>query len=148
MSDALAQARDLFLQGNEHAQSGRLAQAEQAYRQALALAPGRPSILANLGITLWHQDRQAEALGPLQQTLQADPEQPEAWLALGLSAEALGQWELAAQALSEGTRRHPQAAAPPPRYRCRRRVLPPLPPLLLLALPLLLLLLSLGCACG
>lgn len=112
MSDALAQARDLFLLGNEHAQAGRLAQAEQAYRQALALAPGRPSILANLGITLWRQDRQAEAVGPLQQTLRAEPDQPEAWLALGLSAEALGQWELAAQALGEGTRRHPQAAAP------------------------------------
>lgn len=112
MSDGLAQARELFLLGNGHAEAGRLAQAEQAYRQALTLAPGRPSILANLGITLWRQDRQAEAVDPLQQSLQAEPDQPQAWLALGLSAEALGQWELATRALDEGTRRLPTAGAP------------------------------------
>ena len=63
MTDALEQARALFLEGNTHFEAGRLEDALERYRAALSLAPGRPSILANLGITqvrLWLNDVGAE----------------------------------------------------------------------------------------
>ena len=57
MSDAMARARSHFLQGVEHFEQGRLDDAGQAFEAALALAPGRPSVLSNLGLTRFHQGR-------------------------------------------------------------------------------------------
>jgi Flp pilus assembly protein TadD len=49
MDTVLEQARTLFLEGVAHYEAGRLPQAEQKFSAALSLAPGRPSVLTNLG---------------------------------------------------------------------------------------------------
>ena len=98
------QARTRFFEGNEHFGAGRLAEARASYQAALALVPGRPSVLANLGVTECRLGLWAESIDHLKQATAADPEHRDAWVALGLSSEALGQWEPAAQALQQGMR--------------------------------------------
>jgi len=112
MSAALEQARTLFFEGNDHFQNGRLSEAAEAYRQALSRVPGRASVMANLGITLWRLGQASEAFPLLQQATAADAAHGEAWLAQGLCAEALGLWDQAIAALQQGTRLCPSVAAP------------------------------------
>ena len=91
MSAALDQARDLFQDGLGHFEAGRLAQAEGCFAAALALAPGRPSLLTNLGVTRVRQGRVADALPVLQQATDAEPNNLEAWAHLALAHDQLAQ---------------------------------------------------------
>lgn len=102
METQFEQARQHFLEGIAHFEGGRLEAARASFETALALAAGRPSVLANLGITLFHMKHWHEAIPLLRQALAAEPDQPEAWLALGLSHQALAQWGEAADALTRG----------------------------------------------
>lgn len=102
METQFEQARQRFLEGIAHFEGGRLEAARASFEAALALAPGRPSVLANLGITLFHMKHWHEAIPHLRQALAAEPDQPEAWFALGLSHQALAQWGEAADALARG----------------------------------------------
>ena len=99
MSSALDQARTLFVSGNEHFEAGRLEAALADFDAALALAPGRPSLLANRGATLCRLARWEEALPTLQATVQVDPDHADAWAAMGLAQQTLGQWAAAAESL-------------------------------------------------
>lgn len=101
MGDALQQARELFLEGAAHFDAGRLEAAAESFEAARALAPQRPSILANLGVTLFHLGRFSDALEHLDASLAAQPGQADALLAQGLCCEALGRWEQAAQSLQQ-----------------------------------------------
>lgn len=101
MSDAMARARSHFLQGVEHFEQGRLDDAGQAFEAALALAPGRPSVLSNLGLTRFHQGRFEDAAAHLRAGAQADPNEPSTWVAL---ARCLGQLGEPAEALDALTR--------------------------------------------
>jgi len=103
-STTTEQARSRFFEGNEHFGAGRLAEARASYQAALALVPGRPSVLANLGVTECRLGLWADSIEHLKQATAADPEHRDAWVAMGLSHEALGQWEPAAQALQQGMR--------------------------------------------
>lgn len=103
-TDPIEQAKALFFEGNALFEAQQLNEALQRFQAALALVPGRASLLANLGVTqcrlgLWH-----EAIATLQQATAADPANRDAWVALGLSHEALSQWREAAQALRQGIR--------------------------------------------
>ena len=98
------QAKTRFFEGNEHFNAGRLQDARASYQAALALVPGRPSVIANLGITECRLGLWAESITHLQQATEADPDHRDAWVALGLSHEALSQWKPAAQALQLGMR--------------------------------------------
>ncbi|MFY9513703.1 MAG: methyltransferase domain-containing protein [Rubrivivax sp.] len=98
--DSFEQARSCFLVGLEHLQAGRLADAGQCFSDALALAPGRPSVLANLGAVRRMQQRPAEALPVYDALVQAEPEVASGWLhraqvlvALQRHAEALADLE-------------------------------------------------------
>lgn len=102
MDTALEQARRLFLDGIGHFEAGRLDAARTCFEASLAHAPGRASVLANLGITLYRLLRWQEAVTVLQQAVAADPAQTDAWFALGLSLEAQAQWAGAAAALEQG----------------------------------------------
>jgi predicted TPR repeat methyltransferase len=102
MVDTLAQARSLFFEGTAHFESGQFDAARDKFVAALALAPGRPSIQANLGVTLFRLGQWAEAVQHLEPAVGADPEQPDAWLALGLSRKALALWPDALEALKKG----------------------------------------------
>ncbi len=98
MTPALEQAGQHFRHGVQAAEAGRLRDALHSFEAALALAPGRPSVLVNLGITLFRLGWHTEALAPLRQAVAVDAS-ADAWAYLGLTEEALGQWQPAAQAL-------------------------------------------------
>lgn len=101
-ADPAEQARALFFEGNALFEAGQLEDALHCYQSALALVPGRPSILANLGVTQWRLGRWADAAATLAQATRADPAHRDAWVALGLSQEALSHWAGAVQALQQG----------------------------------------------
>jgi predicted TPR repeat methyltransferase len=108
MDAALEAARTLFFQGVEHFEKGRLEPARVAFEESLALAPGRPSVLGNLGITLFHLKRFEDAVSMLHQATAGDPSHVENWACLALAHEALDQWTDMAQALERacGLRPH------------------------------------------
>lgn len=90
------QARLLFLEGVAHYEAGRLPQAEQKFAGALALAPGRPSVLTNLGAVRLKLGRAEEALALLQEALAGQPDNAEA---LGHCATALAELGRTGEAL-------------------------------------------------
>jgi predicted TPR repeat methyltransferase len=90
----LTQAKALFLEGVAFFEGGRLDDALNRFGRAAELAPGRPSVLRNLGITHMQLGQWEEALQPLEQALAAEPEAVDAWVALALSRQRLGlAWE-------------------------------------------------------
>ena len=88
MDDPLAQARAFFLAGLDAYEAGRLADADRQFTAALALAPGRPSVLTNLGAVRLKLGRHAEALALLREALAQEPDNAEA---LGHCAAALAE---------------------------------------------------------
>lgn len=84
----LVQARACFLAGIAHYEAGRLAEADREFTAALALAPGRPSVLTNLGAVRLKLGRHEEALGLLREALAQEPDNAEA---LGHCAAALAE---------------------------------------------------------
>ena len=112
----LEHARQHFLEGIGHFEAGRLDAARVSFEASLAHAPGRPSVLMNLGITLCGLKQWPDAVAVLQRALAADAGQADAWFALGLSHEAQAQWADAAQALARGLALH--AARPDLWMKC------------------------------
>jgi predicted TPR repeat methyltransferase len=108
MDSILEQARTFFSRGIEYFEGGQLEQARSAFASALALAPGRPSVLGNLGITLFHLGRLDEAVPLLQQATDADPAYLEAWTCLALAQQARSQWQDAVAALEKASGLAPQ----------------------------------------
>ena len=86
MDAELEQARRDFFQGNEHFEAGRFAQARLCFEASLAKAPGRASVLLNLGITHFRLRQWREAISLLQQATAADPDQADAWAFLSRRA--------------------------------------------------------------
>ncbi len=74
----LQRAAQLFHQALAAQQAGRLDEAERLYREALALAPDRPSVLLNLSGVLLQMQRFAEALRLSERVLQLQPGHPDA----------------------------------------------------------------------
>lgn len=102
MDTTLEQARTLFLEGVAHYEAGRLQQAERQFAGALALAPGRPSVLTNLGAVRLKLGRPADALPLLEEALAQEPGNAEtlghcgtALAELGRTREALALFERA-----------------------------------------------------
>lgn len=88
MDTSFEQARDRFLAGVAHYEAGRLQEAEQQFAAALALAPGRPSVLTNLGAVRLKLGRPDDALDLLLQAIDQEPGNAEA---LGHAATALAE---------------------------------------------------------
>lgn len=88
------------------AAQGRLAEAEAAYLQALALRPQHPGARNNLGSLYMKQGRLPEAEAQFAALLQSSPDNIPARLNLGAVQMAQGQWQEAAlqyrQALAAG----------------------------------------------
>jgi predicted TPR repeat methyltransferase len=97
MESHLEAARTLFLEGVAHYQAGRMPQAEQKFAGALALVPGRPSVLTNLGAVRLKLGRIDEAVAVLQEALAQEPDNAEA---LGHYATALAEQGHIAEALA------------------------------------------------
>ena len=102
MTDVVDRARAHFAAGNAHFEAGRFDAALVEFDAALAWVPGRPSVLANRGVTLCRLARWPEAVSTLEAALGADPDHADAWAALGLAQEALGRWADAVTALQRG----------------------------------------------
>ena len=96
MDSTLEQARTLFLEGVADYEAGRLEQAERKFAGALALAPGRPSVLTNLAAVTLKLGRPDDALVLLQEALAKEPGNAEA---LGHCGTALAELGRPAEAL-------------------------------------------------
>lgn len=105
------QAREHFVAGLAHLNAGRLAQAEACFENALALVPGRPSALTNLGAVRLMRGRPADAVAPLEQAVRAEPGSLEAWAQLGLARARLGRDEPAVAAFDRALALQPEHAA-------------------------------------
>lgn len=92
MSDALAQARARFEAGIAYFEQDRFDQAAAEFEAALALAPGRPSVLLNLGVTYLRLAQWPKALPVLLQAVQADGRRSDAWAALARVQHETGDW--------------------------------------------------------
>jgi predicted TPR repeat methyltransferase len=111
MTDTIEQAKAHFFEGNAHFEADRFEQALASFQAALALVPGRPSILSNLGITQVHLGQWAPAVDTLALATQADPSNRDAWLALAHAHQALLQWAPALKALQQALPLGPLTAA-------------------------------------
>lgn len=89
------QARAFFLEGVAHYEAGRLPQAEQKFVAALALMPGRPSVLTNLGAVRLKLGRPADAVELLEEAIAQEPQNPEALGHCGAAHAELGHREQA-----------------------------------------------------
>ena len=81
--DHLAEAKQLFLEALALQEKGDLEQAERFYKEALALAPERPSVMNNLATVYFGLKRYAEAKLLCVRLLEIDPEDAVALLHLG-----------------------------------------------------------------
>ena len=68
-----AEFRTLVADAMAHFQAGRPAEAESAYRAALAIVPGDPAVTHNLGVAIAAQGRHRDAIGCFDEALRADP---------------------------------------------------------------------------
>lgn len=110
MDTELEQARQHFLEGIEHFEAERFDQARLCFETSLSLAPGRASVLSNLGITHFRLGQWNEAIPLLQRTTAADPSQLNDWIYLGLAHETLSEWQAAADSLMRALELDPQRA--------------------------------------
>jgi predicted TPR repeat methyltransferase len=92
MDPSLEQARQAFVAGIEQFERHNFEAAASLFEQALQLAPGRPSVLLNLGVSCVHLGRFKQADVCLRQALAADASQTDGWMAWGVAQMALGDW--------------------------------------------------------
>ena len=109
MSD-LDRARTLFGQGLERHAGGDLPGAEQLFRQANDLAPGRVSIMGNLSTVLIRQGKIPEARSWAQQALDLDGNNFEACMNLGACLEKEQQPAEALALFEKASALKPEAA--------------------------------------
>ncbi len=96
-ASAFEAGRAQFLRGVASLEAGRADDARQAFEASLALVPGRPSTLTNLGVAWLRLGQPARALPVLEQAVAADPGNVEA---LGHCGAALGELGRHADALA------------------------------------------------
>ena len=92
MDPSLEQARQAFVAGIEQFERHDFEAAAALFEQALQRAPGRPSVLMNLGVSCVHLGRFVQADVYLRQALAADATLTDAWMAWGVAQMALGDW--------------------------------------------------------
>jgi tetratricopeptide (TPR) repeat protein len=91
-----------------HFTAGRLAQAERAYRAALAIAPANPMVTHNLGVVIAALGRHRAALGCFDAALRADPGFVSAHYNSGVALMQLGETAKAIEAFGRAARLEPQ----------------------------------------
>ena len=108
MSASFDQAREFFVQGLAHYQSGRYAQADAQFSASLALLPGRVSTLTNLGAVRLKLGRLEEGLALLDEALAQEPGNLEALGHRGTALAELGQLEAALACLEQALALEPR----------------------------------------
>lgn len=91
MTDAFDRARQHFLDGVREFEAGRFDTAERAFEASLALVPGRPSTLTNLGAARLRLGRPRQALADLDAALAAEPDNLDARAHRGDALARLGR---------------------------------------------------------
>lgn len=91
MGKANSAIDDRLLEAREHHQAGRLAQAEEIYKQILHRQPDNAAVLSKLGAALAGQGKLAETLTPLRRAIELDPDLVEAHNNLGAAFQILGK---------------------------------------------------------
>ena len=89
MTDTFERAKAAFVEGVQHSEAGRDAEAEACFEASLALWPERSSTLFNLGAMRVRLGKFASALGVLDRALALDAEQADAWCQRGIALAAL-----------------------------------------------------------
>jgi predicted TPR repeat methyltransferase len=110
MSQDFEAARTQFIAGVQHAEAGRLDEAEAAFRASLAQMPGRPSTLLNLAAVCIRLGRPADALSALDEALARTPDDADAWFSRGQTLQALGRPAEALQSYGRVLALDPKAA--------------------------------------
>ena len=100
MDARFEQAKTFFLEGLAHYRAGRYESAERDFSASLALVPGRPSTLTNLGATRLKLGRVEEATELLQEALRQEPDNAEALGHLAAALAESGQHERALAAVT------------------------------------------------
>jgi protein O-GlcNAc transferase len=108
----LALASRHYNHGNQLLATGKLIDAERAYRHALSFAPTDAHVWSNLGCTLWKLERLAEAQSCLARAITLHPDFAEAHNNLGGVLEGLGRLEEASLQYRNGIRIDPNQAQP------------------------------------
>jgi predicted TPR repeat methyltransferase len=85
VDDTFERAKAAFLEGVQHSEAGRHAQAEACFEASLALWPQRSSTLFNLGAMRVRLGKFAAALQALDGALALDAEQADAWCQRGIA---------------------------------------------------------------
>ena len=123
MARQSAEFRALVADAMTHFQAGRPAEAERAYRAALAVVPHDAAVTHNLGVAIAAQGRQREALGRFEEArqyyasaLKIVPDEPSVLCNLGLSYVLSKDLAKADEAL----RRAYSLASSDPRIRANR----------------------------
>jgi tetratricopeptide (TPR) repeat protein len=96
--DSLADLDELFEAALAFEDAGRLSEAEETYRRAVALDPLEPVLYFNLGNVLYGLGQLPESLVSLQEAVRLDPRYAEAWNNLGNVQAELGQHDDAMRA--------------------------------------------------
>jgi predicted Zn-dependent protease len=91
-----------------HFQAGRPAEAESAYRAALAISPADPAVTQNLGVTIAAQGRHRAAIGYFDQALKADAAFVLAHYNRAVALMRLGETRGAIQAFERAAQLDPQ----------------------------------------
>ena len=85
MGDTFERAKAAFIEGVQHSEAGRSAEAEACFEASLALWPQRSSTLFNLGAARVRLGKHESALQALDRSLAIDPEQADAWCQRGIA---------------------------------------------------------------
>jgi tetratricopeptide (TPR) repeat protein len=91
--DSLADLDELFEAALAFEDAGRLSEAEQSYRQAIALDPLEPVLHFNLGNVLYGLGQLPHSQASLQEAVRLDPRYAEAWNNLGNVHGELGHFD-------------------------------------------------------
>jgi tetratricopeptide (TPR) repeat protein len=103
-----AEFRALVAAAMTHFQEGRPAQAESAYRSALALIPADPAVTLNLGVAIAAQGRHRDAVACFEEALRTDPGLVSAHYNQGVALMALGEAQGAIKAFGRAAALEPQ----------------------------------------
>jgi protein O-GlcNAc transferase len=101
---------DDFARAMQLHQAGRLIEAEEVYRRALALKPDSAAGHFNLGVVLSRLNRPADAVAAFQNSLKLAPDQVECLNSLGIALGTLGRLEEALDACWRALKIQPENA--------------------------------------
>ena len=105
-----ATVAELMSRGQEALESGRVDEAETAFRQVLQLDPHHADAHANLAMIHYVRKHLHEAIAELKIAVQYQPEHEDAWYTLGVILNEVGRREEAIQAWRQTLRLNPDHA--------------------------------------